>query len=113
MMMVIQPCIMLLLGKSIHLKKKKFFLVKIRKNDSEIFMFIYSNQPEVMELLIKKGAIIDSTNRGRCTPLHVAVNKQFPVCVQVLLKYGCDVNVQVSRSKYIMFCIWHCKVKFN
>ncbi len=49
-----------------------------------------------MELLIKKGAIIDSTNRGRCTPLHVAVNKQFPACVQILLKYGCDVNVQVN-----------------
>jgi ankyrin repeat protein len=48
-----------------------------------------------MELLIKKGAVIDSTNRGRCTPLHVAVNKQFPSCVQMLLKYGCDVNVQV------------------
>lgn len=52
-----------------------------------------------MELLIKKGAIIDSTNRGRCTPLHVAVNKQFPACVQILLKYGCDVNVQVSSYK--------------
>lgn len=52
-----------------------------------------------MELLIKKGAIIDSTNRGRCTPLHVAVNKQFPACVHILLKYGCDVNVQVSPSK--------------
>lgn len=48
-----------------------------------------------MELLIKKGAVIDSKNRGRCTPLHVAVNKQFPSCVQMLLKYGCDVNVQV------------------
>ncbi len=49
----------------------------------------------VMEQLIKKGAVIDSTNRGRCTPLHVAVNKQFFACVQVLLKYGCNVNVQV------------------
>ncbi|XP_045031822.1 E3 ubiquitin-protein ligase MIB2-like [Daphnia magna] len=49
-----------------------------------------------MELLIKKGAVIDSTNRGRCTPLHVAVNKQFPACVQMLLKYGWDVNVQDS-----------------
>lgn len=52
-----------------------------------------------MELLIKKGAVIDSTNRGRCTPLHVAVNKQFPACVQMLLKYGCDVNVQVRILK--------------
>ncbi|EFX67755.1 hypothetical protein DAPPUDRAFT_261080 [Daphnia pulex] len=49
-----------------------------------------------MEIADDDGAVIDSTNRGRCTPLHVAVNKQFPSCVQMLLKYGCDVNVQDS-----------------
>lgn len=59
--------------------------------------YYYRNQPEVMELLLNKGAVINSTNRGRCTPLHVAVNKQFFRCVQVLLRHGCDVNTQVSR----------------
>ena len=54
------------------------------------------NQPDVMELLMQRSAKVDSTNKGRCTPLHVAVNKQFEACVRVLLNYGCDVNVQDS-----------------
>lgn len=60
--------------------------------------FSNRNQSEVMETLIKKGAVVDCSNRGRCTPLHVAVNKQFPACVNILLKYGCDVNIQASSD---------------
>lgn len=54
-----------------------------------------------MELLIQKGAVVDCMNRGRCTPLHVAVNKQFSACVRLLLKFSCDVNVQVRKKNWI------------
>lgn len=56
-----------------------------------------------MELLIQKGAVVDCMNRGRCTPLHVAVNKQFSACVRLLLKFSCDVNVQVRKKNSKFF----------
>lgn len=62
-----------------------------------------SNQPEIMELLLRKGASINVVNEGRCSALHVAVNKQHAACVKVLLKYSCDVNVQVRKQDIIMF----------
>lgn len=49
-----------------------------------------------MELLLRKGASINVVNKARCSALHVAVNKQHAACVKVLIKYNCDVNVQVS-----------------
>lgn len=55
-----------------------------------------SNQPEVMELLLSRGAAINAVNNGRCSALHVAVNKQHAQCVKVLLRYHCDVNLQDS-----------------
>lgn len=55
----------------------------------------HRNQPEIMELLLRKGASINVVNKARCSALHVAVNKQHAACVKVLVKYNCDVNVQV------------------
>lgn len=63
--------------------------------------FLFRNQPEIMEVLLRKGANIDVVNKGRCSALHVAVNKQHPSCVKLLLKYNCDVNVQVSLNWFI------------
>lgn len=60
------------------------------------YFYIFSNQPVVMDLLLKKGADIDTVNKARCSPLHVAVNKQHLDCVKVLLKHHCNVNIQVS-----------------
>lgn len=56
----------------------------------------FSNQPEVMELLLSRGAAIDSVNNGKCSALHVAVNKQHSECVRTLLRHGCNVNLQDS-----------------
>jgi len=38
---------------------------------------------------------MNSVNKAKRTSLHVAVIKQLPDCVRVLLKHRCDVNVQV------------------
>ena len=54
------------------------------------------NQPEVLQLLLSKGAKINALNNGGCSTLHVAVNKQHVACVRALLNHGCDVNIQVS-----------------
>ena len=60
------------------------------------FFTYFRNQPEVMELLLSRGAPIDAVNNGRCSALHVAVNKQHAGCVRVLLRHACDVNLQDS-----------------
>lgn len=66
-----------------------------------------SNQPEIMELLLKKGADIDVVNKGKCTALHVAVNKQHLMCVRILLKYKCNVNIQV-RANFQYSGLYNC-----
>ena len=50
-----------------------------------------------MELLLRKKAEINSLNNGGCSSLHVAVNKQHFECAKILLRYKCNVNIQVSR----------------
>ena len=47
-----------------------------------------------MQLLLDNGANADTVNEGGCSTLHVAVNKQHLDCVKVLVRYGCDVNIQ-------------------
>lgn len=62
------------------------------------FLRLNSNQPEIMELLLSRGAAINAVNNGRCSALHVAVNKQHAQCVRVLLRHHCDVNLQDSYA---------------
>lgn len=49
-----------------------------------------------MELLLAHGAEIDALNNGKCSALHVSVNKSFSDCVKVLLRHNCNVNLQDS-----------------
>lgn len=47
-----------------------------------------------MDILLQNGANINAVNKGGCSTLHVAVNKQHLDCVKVLLDHNCDVNIQ-------------------
>lgn len=58
-------------------------------------LFCCRNQPEIINLLLKHGADINVINKGLCSALHVAVNKQHLQCAKVLLKFQPNVNVQV------------------
>lgn len=49
-----------------------------------------------MKLLLSRNAQINAINQGKCSALHIAVNKQQSTCVKLLLRYGCDVNLQDS-----------------
>lgn len=61
-----------------------------------MFLFRCSNQPEIMELLLSRGAPMNTMNNGKCSALHVAVNKKHVQCVKFLLRHQCDVNLQDS-----------------
>ena len=65
------------------------------EGDTALHYSCFGNQPDITELLIQKGSNINCVNKNGCSSLHVAVNKQHINCVKVLLKYKCDVNIQV------------------
>ena len=74
---------------------------------SAILYTFCSNQPEICEFLLSKGARINTVNKGGCSTLHVAVNKQQVKCVKILLRHRCDVNIQVIISQFnLMKCNW-------
>lgn len=63
--------------------------------------FCCRDQPEIAELLLSQGAQVNAVNKGGCSSLHVAVNKQHLRCLQSLLSHKANVNIQVSSSLQI------------
>ncbi|KAG1675101.1 E3 ubiquitin-protein ligase MIB2 [Nymphon striatum] len=54
------------------------------------------NQPEVLEILLQRGANVNVFNNGLSSPLHISVNKNYVNCVDVLIRFKCDLNIQDS-----------------
>lgn len=46
--------------------------------------------------LLKAGANANIVNKGKQTPLHIAVGKKSPECVKVLMKFNADPSVKVQ-----------------
>ena len=53
-------------------------------------------------MLLSHGATVDALNKGQCSSLHVAVNKQHPRCVDVLIRHACNINIQVSSRPLLI-----------
>ncbi|XP_067950384.1 E3 ubiquitin-protein ligase MIB2-like [Watersipora subatra] len=62
--------------------------------DTALHYSAYSNQPDILKLLLERGSNVNAVNEGGCSTLHVAVNNQHLDCVKVLIEHDCDVNIQ-------------------
>ncbi|RZF43243.1 hypothetical protein LSTR_LSTR016987 [Laodelphax striatellus] len=64
--------------------------------DRALHYATFGSQPEIIELLLNRGADINQVNKQLCSALHIAANKQHVACTRVLLKYSANVNIQDS-----------------
>lgn len=62
------------------------------------------NQSEATRVLLSAGCGVDAQNSTRSTALHVAVQRGFLEVVKTLCERGCDVNLPVSDSPWVL---WH------
>ncbi|XP_071640972.1 uncharacterized protein [Temnothorax longispinosus] len=65
-----------------------------KDGNTPLHLAVSRNQPEIMDLLLSRGAAINTVNIVRRSALHIAVINQHVQYVRVLLRYHCDVNLQ-------------------
>ena len=86
---------------------KSFFINSDWHVRTKLFVYIsslwFSNQAEIAQLLLRKGANVNLLNNSMCTALHIAVNKGFTDVVRVLTEHSADVNIQVRTCLLLHF----------
>ncbi|XP_024871262.1 serine/threonine-protein phosphatase 6 regulatory ankyrin repeat subunit B-like [Temnothorax curvispinosus] len=65
-----------------------------KEGNTPLHLAVWHNQPEIMDLLLSRGAAINTVNIFGRSALHIAVINQHVQYVRVLLRYHCDVNLQ-------------------
>eukprot|EP00111_Clytia_hemisphaerica_P018945 TCONS_00056027-protein len=58
-----------------------------------------SGRPDIIELLLEKGANVDSKSNGKYTPLHIAATIGDLKCIEVLLRYNADLRQEDEFGK--------------
>ncbi|CAF0788949.1 unnamed protein product [Didymodactylos carnosus] len=89
--------------------------LKDSDGDTALHYSCFGNQSDCMDLLISKGADINSVNLTGCSTLHIAVNKQFLTCTKILLKYQhqLDINLQDVYGDTAVHDIANTRVKYG
>lgn len=65
----------------------------------------YMGQEAVATELVNHGANVNQPNKCGFTPLHLAaVSTNGALCLELLVNNGADVNQQVKRTVFSMFC---------
>ena len=57
-------------------------------------------QPEILEILIERGAQLDALNQTKNSPFDIAIYNQFTSCARLLIQHGCNVNLKVNVRFY-------------
>jgi len=84
----------LLLNKGADIEK-----VKTSLGDHPLHVAVDYNQPEVVALLLARGAKVDAREASGRTPLHVAAGKDNVEIAKLLLESGADVNATFRAAK--------------
>ena len=62
--------------------------------DTPLHLAVRQNNPDIVKLLIAKGADVNATNQDVWTPLHTAAQYGHPEMVKLLIEAGADVNAE-------------------
>jgi len=65
---------------------------KIAPSADVMISYVWKNQAEKLESLLRKGADPDVKNSAACRPLHCACECGMINCVEILLKYGAEID---------------------
>ena len=68
--------------------------IRDRKNRFLLEYASICNRPEMIEILIKKGASLDMFNIEGDHPVHISVRESHKECVKIFLRNGVDVNLK-------------------
>mmetsp|Transcript_33697 Transcript_33697/g.95337 ORF Transcript_33697/g.95337 Transcript_33697/m.95337 type:complete len:272 (-) Transcript_33697:2312-3127(-) len=62
--------------------------------------------PEMCQLLLEKGASVNSTAIDGCTPLHFAARESSPAAASVLLQHGADARKKNNSGSLPIQLLW-------
>jgi ankyrin repeat protein len=85
--------------KTLLVDKAELLDLRLENGLTPLAVAAYSNQPEILEFLIKSGADVNSQNERGSTPLHGAAYYGFLECVKLLLNNNADINTS-NNSGY-------------
>lgn len=68
-----------------------------------LYLAAFTDQPEVMRLLLSSGAYVNIASHKDRTPLHVATELGHWDCIDVLLENGADLDSRDSRGETALF----------
>lgn len=71
-----------------------------KDGDRAIHHASFGDEPDIVALLAQNGVDLNTRNRRRQTPLHVAVNKGHVSVIKVLLRHNCHPSLQVNGHVY-------------
>ncbi|KAI9322441.1 hypothetical protein BX666DRAFT_1815254, partial [Dichotomocladium elegans] len=62
----------------------------------------YQGEPLTVDLLLRFGASVTTTDNSKLTPLHWAVVRGNKMCIRKMLEYGADANAKDQSGKGVM-----------
>ncbi len=70
--------------------------------ESPVFAAVWAGSPELVEILVKSGANINSRTTRGATPLHKAMSRGTPQMVRLLLELGADATARDDAGETVL-----------
>ena len=76
------------------MSKDKFDEIKDEKGNSLIMVAVQNGNPEILQLLLRQGALVNEQNHEGNTAFHFAVQCKRRRCQEILLAEGADESIE-------------------